>query len=362
MGGGGITTLDRSCQLDIAVRRTVVLQGKGRGRSPSVVESIYTESPDSGSNLNFAAPKTIDRPSEDALGFGDREELAPFLALCEFGAAASLATDQPTSAPASAATPPAETDKADAPVLPRDKINSVVIIDGDRGTATGFVARVHDLPFVVTNLHVLGDNKTLTVKTLQGKALAFGAVAGAIGADIAILRIVNPDAGPVPLPLAADVLAATKIGDQVIVSSATAWAAAVATQVTGKVLGVGPDRIEIDAPFPSRVTAAVPVFDATTGEVLGIAAYTETIKLDAAQLEGKYLKAARIRPSRNAGSPSGWIRWPNGRRSIKDGRRGWSRADEARDRFPMVRQFARPPGVLRRQAGSTPAASPACAR
>jgi serine protease Do len=145
------------------------------------------------------------------------------------------------------------------------------------------MARVHDLPFIVTNLHVLGDNKTLTVKTLQGKVLAWKGVAGAVGADIAILRVVDPEAGPAPLPLAEDVLATTKIGDQVIVVG-NRLGGGVATQVTGKVLGVGGDRIEIDAPFQSGNSGS-PVFDATTGQVLGIAAYTETVKIDLSELK-----------------------------------------------------------------------------
>jgi serine protease Do len=54
----------------------------------------------------------------------------------------------------------------------------------------------------------------------------------------------------------------------------------VATQTTGKIKGVGPSRVEVDAPFQPGNSGS-PIFDRKSGEVVGVAAYAETVPLDA---------------------------------------------------------------------------------
>jgi S1-C subfamily serine protease len=221
-------------------------------------------------SFTFAAPTAPNPLVPSALGFAELWQLETALP--------DLL--QPKTIVAKPVQAASRTNKLDAT---QAMLAGVVIVEGNEGVATGFVAKIRNIPFVVTNLHVLGDNTTLTVKTLKGELLPWQQVAGAVGADIALLRIVKPDAAPTPLPLAADVMKSTKIGDDVVVVG-NRLGGGVATQVTGQVRGVGPNRIEIDAPFEPGNSGS-PVFDATTGEVLGIAAYTETVKVDTSSLK-----------------------------------------------------------------------------
>ncbi len=184
------------------------------------------------------------------------------------------------SAPKPAALPPVEPE--DRP-LTTDQLRSIVLIEGNHGVATGFVTTYRDKLFVATNLHVLGDNQKLVVKTIDGETLAVSGIIGAVGADIALLRVTRPELAPPQLPLASDVIQSSKIEDMVTVVG-NRLGGGVATQVNGKVLGLGPDRIEVDARFQPGNSGS-PVIQRKTGEVIGIATYLENVQIDESKLK-----------------------------------------------------------------------------
>jgi serine protease Do len=198
----------------------------------------------------------------------------------------------------------------------------IVLIEGDKGVATGFIANVHDTVCVVTNLHVLGENEKFTIRNLEGEVVGVSVqgIIGAVGADIALLRLADPTTAPPALEMAENVLQAAKIGDEVVVVG-NRLGGGVATQTTGKIKGVGPSRVEVDAPFQPGNSGS-PIFDRASSQVVGVAAYAETVPLDALGNPAKSSATALKRETRWFGyrldSVTKWegIEWPKWRSQI----------------------------------------------
>jgi serine protease Do len=102
-------------------------------------------------------------------------------------------------------------------------------------------------------------------------------VIGAVGADIALLRITNPPADLTLLNLAEDVVLSAKVGDDVVVVG-NRLGGGVASQTKGRLVAYGPSIIETSAQFQSGNSGS-PIFDLRTNDVIGVAAYSETVTL-----------------------------------------------------------------------------------
>lgn len=166
-------------------------------------------------------------------------------------------------------------------LLTREQMEAIVLVNGDEGVGTGFVAKIRGVNFVVTNLHVIGGNAAIRVTTVRGVPVAVAGMFGAAGRDIAILRIEGDYTGPT-LKLAEDPLATVKLGEKVAVVG-NRRGGGVATQVSGVVQGIGPDRIEVNARFQPGNSGS-PIVHVPTGEVIGVASYSQTRELD--ELDG----------------------------------------------------------------------------
>lgn len=191
-------------------------------------------------------------------------------------------------APAPSATPTATAPTAPATSEPLvqalgfEQMKSLVVVEGDDSAGSGFLAQIKGVPFVVTNLHVVGGNKTLRIRTLAGQDIRTGAIFGAIGRDIAILRVEGEPPAP-GLVIAEDSLRTASIGNKVAVIG-NRRGGGVATQTQGSVIGVGPDRIEVDAQFQSGNSGS-PMVDLKSGEVVGVATFSLTRRLDESEIK-----------------------------------------------------------------------------
>lgn len=180
----------------------------------------------------------------------------------------------------------------DAQALTQDQMSGIVLIEGDGGTATGFMTKIRDVDFVVTNLHVLGGNKKMSLKTLRGEEIPMQAIFGAAGSDIAIIRIAS---GQGDLKLASDVFKTAKIGDKVVVVG-NRQGGGVATQTAGNILGLGPTRVEVNANFEPGNSGS-PIVNLGTGEVIGVASYSETRRVDVDETGGTAARANGYSPA-----------------------------------------------------------------
>jgi len=183
----------------------------------------------------------------------------------------------PSAAAAARTTTTAPVASGPPAALSGDQLKALVIIEGDSSRGSGFVAKIRDQFYIVTNEHVLSGNKKFTITGMDGtKYPTTGALFGAVGHDAAILKI--PAAlAKYYLEIEDDPLANAKPGDAVTVPGNEAGAG-VAIQINGKVVGVGPDLVEVDAKFVQGNSGS-PIIHRATEKVIGMATYAVTYKL-----------------------------------------------------------------------------------
>jgi len=163
--------------------------------------------------------------------------------------------------------------------LPPNVLNSVVIIEGDQGAGSGFIAKMRDQFFIVTNQHVLSGNNKFTVTGVDGtKYPVNGALFGAKDSDVAIMKIPTAENF---ITVDDNSASDANIGDAVVVLG-NAEGGGVATQTIGSLLGVGPKLVEVNAKFVQGNSGS-PIIDRVTGKVLGLATFVRTFKSDELQ-------------------------------------------------------------------------------
>jgi len=150
--------------------------------------------------------------------------------------------------------------------------NNLVFVQNSDGGGSGFIAKFGPSNFLVTNAHVAAAARSATFKTLNGTQVPLGAPFIAAGHDI--FRIVVAPGGK-PLEVMERVEENASIDDEVVVLG-NAEGAGVINTIKGRIVGVGPQLVEVDAPFVPGNSGS-PIIHLKTGQVIGVATYL-TIK------------------------------------------------------------------------------------
>jgi hypothetical protein len=158
--------------------------------------------------------------------------------------------------------------------LTEDQARAVVLIKGDNAEGTGFLVKMPNGPVVMTNIHVISNNPNLKITTNTGEAISILSYKGATDRDLAMIAIKDGDYKY--LDLATDVSGTVQPGDEVV-TPGNSEGGEVMLNTGGKVLGIGPDRIEFDNPI-YHGNSGGPVFHVKSGKVIGIV--TEAMKVD----------------------------------------------------------------------------------
>lgn len=158
--------------------------------------------------------------------------------------------------------------------LTEDQARAVVLIKGDNAEGTGFLVKTPDGPVVITNLHVIADNPNLKITTNTGALINVISMKGASDRDIAVLAIKDDNYSY--LEMAPDISAIVQPGDEVI-TPGNSEGGEVMLNTAGKILGIGPERIEFDNPI-YHGNSGGPVFHTKSGKVLGVV--TEAMKVE----------------------------------------------------------------------------------
>jgi S1-C subfamily serine protease len=158
--------------------------------------------------------------------------------------------------------------------LTTDEAHSVVLIKGDVAEGTGFFLRTADGLMVVTNLHVISGNPNVKITTTTGAEIKTVGLKGASDRDLAMFSI--QDDHYAYLELAADVQNTAQAGDEVI-TPGNSEGGEVMLDTKGKLLGIGPERVEFDNPI-YHGNSGGPVFHTSSGKV--IAVVTQALKVD----------------------------------------------------------------------------------
>jgi len=155
-----------------------------------------------------------------------------------------------------------------------DRAHAVVVIKGDVAEGTGFLVRTADGPAVVTNLHVISANPNVKIFTTTGAEIKILSLKGASDRDLAMFMIQDDHYSY--LELATDVQNTVQTDDEVI-TPGNSEGGEVVLNTTGKVVGIGPERIEFDNPI-YHGNSGGPVFQVKSGKV--VAVVTEARKVD----------------------------------------------------------------------------------
>ncbi|MBS1370910.1 MAG: trypsin-like peptidase domain-containing protein [Lentisphaeria bacterium] len=170
--------------------------------------------------------------------------------------------------------------------------DSFLIVKSEDGRGSAFLTRLWNQPVIVTNAHVLLTMKDPEILDINGRKyvprevlasktrdLVIVSYEGADRETREILKVVG-DAGAVPIE--AKVTAyGNSLGEDVIVTQ------------KGKLLGIGPDKIEVDAAFVPGNSGGPVVLD-EGGEVIGVSTYLSVIRPDMATTGSKY-EASKIK-------------------------------------------------------------------
>jgi S1-C subfamily serine protease len=158
--------------------------------------------------------------------------------------------------------------------LTTDQARAVVLIKGDNVEGTGFLVKTADGPVVVTNIHVISNNPNLKITTNTGTTITILSYKGATDRDMAMIAI--KDGNYSYLTLATDISGTVQPGDEVI-TPGNSEGGEVMLNTDGKVLGIGPNRVEFDNPV-YHGNSGGPIFHVKSGKVIGLV--TEAVKVD----------------------------------------------------------------------------------
>lgn len=163
-----------------------------------------------------------------------------------------------------------------APSVPltEDQAKAVVLITGDNVQGTGFMIKTPSGPAILTNIHFIANNPNLKVTTNTGAFVTILSEKGASDRDLALLAI--KDANYKYLEMANDISRIAQPSDQVI-TPGNSQGGDVMLNSSGKILGIGPERIEFSNSV-NHGNSGGPVLHTASGKVLGVV--TEEMKID----------------------------------------------------------------------------------
>jgi S1-C subfamily serine protease len=174
----------------------------------------------------------------------------------------SAKADQPNTAGAA----PVPAARAPTVKLTPDEAAAVVLIKGDTSEGTGFLIRTPTGPVVVTNLHVISDNLNVKITTNTGVSLKILSYKGATDRDLAMISV--RDGAFSYLTPATEVSRTAQPGDEVI-TPGNSEGGEVMLNTGGKVLGIGPQRVEFDNPV-YHGNSGGPVYHVKSHQVIGV--------------------------------------------------------------------------------------------
>jgi len=159
--------------------------------------------------------------------------------------------------------------------LPADKKSAMVVITGDKGSGTGFFAKIKDNVFLVTNMHVISGQTSIKAKSMDGTDVQIAGIFGAHDADIALLKLTT-------VPTAyfeseQSVNTANKTGDTILVPGNSLGGGTI-LQTEGKIVAIGPVKIEHDAPT-FHGNSGSPILSTNSWKVLGVDTESVTVSM-----------------------------------------------------------------------------------
>jgi hypothetical protein len=146
---------------------------------------------------------------------------------------------------------------------------ALVIVRDEHGAGSGFIAVQDGKRYLFTNAHVAAGMKRPIFTLLDGSRLTPIAIEAAAGHDI--MRFALKEEPAQALEITTGVDQTVRLDDEVIVYG-NSGGGGVVTSLPGKIVGIGPDRIEVSSAFIPGNSGS-PIIHLPTGRVLGVATY-----------------------------------------------------------------------------------------
>lgn len=172
---------------------------------------------------------------------------------------------------------PAPTPVVQTPPAPA-VLNAIVTISGHEGAGTGFICNFRGKPYVATNQHVLSVGDGLTIRTSSGIPIVPSQIFAATDADIALVQCASIPPGTTALDVATlENLSLEK--DNATLVPGNSKGDGVITQTPGKLLAIGPQRIEVDNPvYPGN--SGSPIIHVSSKQVIGVLTEAELVSFN----------------------------------------------------------------------------------
>ena len=160
------------------------------------------------------------------------------------------------------------------------KFNALIIIEGDHGTGTGFIAKIKGRFFIVTNIHVISGNANLKMSLASGEEMKFG--------DICFIAK-DRDIAIIPISYSQEYYEVVTYFDEIPMGQRVAvfgnsQGSSVITNIEGQILGVGADSIEVSAEFVPGNSGS-PVVIPESDKVIGVASFIQDNETNASKWE-----------------------------------------------------------------------------
>lgn len=165
----------------------------------------------------------------------------------------------------------------------------LAIIKGDVNLGSGFIAKYLGNPVLFTNTHVLSGNAKIEATLLSGQNIAIKE--GLTVADQYDLSFFQQKTLKEGMDILNDIEKNVSVGDDVVVLG-NSLGAGVVTELRGKVTGIGPELIEVDAKFVSGNSGS-PVIHVKTGKVIGIATFSTLRTMEGFGKDSKFNSVER---------------------------------------------------------------------
>jgi hypothetical protein len=172
-------------------------------------------------------------------------------------------------------------------------IPSIVIIEGDLSVGTGFICIFGGKKVVVSNAHVLNGNSEVRLRLVSsGEEIQHTKIWVCPKRDVALYELANPEIAPA---LSVYDISSNKLSnDEKIVVFGNSDGGGVATTLRGKVQGIGPDEVEVQADFVSGNSGS-PIIAYDYGKVIGMATYARKLDVKSWATENTRFAGGNVR-------------------------------------------------------------------
>ena len=152
--------------------------------------------------------------------------------------------------------------------LVKNYSGSLVFVEDKGGAGSGFACMFGTQKFVFTNQHVVAGHPGVKLTLLDQSPIQVGQAAAAVGHDIMSLALVS---NTKTMDMMIEVEKNAAIGDEVVVLG-NPDGARVIKPLVGKLVGIGPNLIEVTAEFVPGSSGS-PIVHLKSGKVIGVATY-----------------------------------------------------------------------------------------